>query len=550
MTRRVDAVVVGAGFGGIYMLHKLLEAGMSVAGFEAGADVGGTWFWNRYPGARCDVESLEYSYSFSSKLQQAWRWPERYSSQPEILRYAAHVADELAVRPHIAFSTRVTAAVYDEAANTWTVETDTGDSCEATYLIMATGCLSTPSRPKLPGLDRFSGKTLHTGEWPHEPVDLGGLRVGVIGTGSSGIQIIPELAGKARHLHVFQRTANYCVPARNEAMDPDYEAAIKARYDELREIARASHGGVAGSLQPERSAFEMTPQEREAVLQARWDAGGIGGFTKTFNNLLRDAEVNEIASEFVRRKIREIVKDPAVAARLCPRYMIGTKRLCAGSGYFETYNRDNVTLVDIAEHPLVEATPAGLRTDAAEYALDAIVFATGFDAMTGSLARIDIRTSSGVSLRERWQDGPRTYMGLMTAGLPNFFHITGPGSPSVLSNVILSIEQHVEWIADLLVHMRHAGMNRVEADEDAQERWVVHADEVAKQTLLYNASSWYTGANIPGKPRVFMPYLGGHGNYRRRCDEVARSGYPGFHLSRALHEHRATSCRSTPPSAR
>ena len=527
-----DVVVVGAGFAGLYMLYRLVYLGMNVKVFEAGTGVGGTWFWNRYPGARCDVESLEYSYSFSDELQQEWKWTEKYATQPEILRYINHVAERFDLKQRVQFDTRVVAAEFDNNANLWTVKTDKGEIVSARYCIMATGCLSTASLPKVPGLDSFEGKTYHTGLWPSESVDFSGLRVGVVGTGSSGIQLIPEVAKQATHLYVFQRTANYSLPARNAPLDTAYESAMKNRYAQLRKAARESPTGVAGFTIPDKSIFDVSPQERSEAFEQRWEAGGIG-FTRAFKDVLTDKEANAIAADFVRSKIREIVRSPEVADLLTPTYLIGTKRLCADTGYFETYNRDNVTLVDIKRAPIMQITRSGLRTEDAHYELDALVFATGFDAMTGALLRIDIRTKDGVSLRDLWDHGPRTYMGLMTAGIPNLFMITGPGSPSVLSNVITSIEQHVDWIAGCLADLARRGVTRIEAEPKSQDEWVAHVNEVADKTLLPQGASWYIGANIPGKPRVFMPYIGGVGVYRKKCDEVTQSGYRGFVLSSA-----------------
>ncbi len=529
---KCDVIVVGAGFAGLYMLHRLLKLGLSVTVFEAGTDVGGTWFWNRYPGARCDVESLEYSYSFSEDLQQEWRWTERYATQPEILSYIGHVAERFELKKHIQLETRIVSAEFDETADLWTVTSDKGDVVSARYCIMATGCLSTAALPKVPGLESFQGKTYHTGLWPTDPVDFSGQRVGVVGTGSSGIQMIPHVAKQAAHLYVFQRTANYSLPARNAPLDPERERSMKDRYAQVRQTARESPTGVAGFPVPDKALLDVSPQEREQTFQQRWDMGGIS-FTRAYKDVLLSKEANAIAADFIRRKIREVVNSPKVADLLTPSYLIGTKRLCADTQYFETYNRENVSLVDIKQDPIAEITETGLRTAQAEYKFDALIFATGFDAMTGALLRIDIRTTNGVSLRELWDHGPRTYLGLMTAGLPNLFMITGPGSPSVLSNVIVSIEQHVDWIAGCLGYLANKGMSRIEADGKAQDEWVAHVNEVADKTLLPQGASWYVGANVPGKPRVFMPYLGGVGVYRKKCDEVANAGYSGFRLSSA-----------------
>ena len=529
-SRTFDVVVVGAGFAGLYMLHRLSARGLKVKVFEAGSDVGGTWFWNRYPGARCDVESLEYSYSFSDELQQEWQWSERFATQPEIHRYITHVAQRFGLKRQVQLNTRVVSAVFDDAANRWTVTTEHGDAVEAPFCIMATGCLSAAKIPQLPGLDSFKGPIYHTGQWPSGPIDFSGQRVGVVGTGSSGIQMIPQLAKQAKRLYVFQRTASYSLPARNAPLDPQYERETKSGYTQLRKQARESPTGVAGFPVPDKSIFDVTPEERERIFNQRWEAGGIG-FTRAFKDVLLDKKANQVAADFVRGKIRALVHDPKVADLLTPAYLIGTKRLCADTEYFQTYNRDNVTLVDIKRSPIQEITAQGIRTEDASYELDAIAFATGFDAMTGALLGVDIRSTSGVSLRERWTQGPRTYLGLMVAGLPNLFMITGPGSPSVLSNVIVSIEQHVEWISECLQYLGANGLKRIEAESQAQDDWVAHVNALADGTLMPQGASWYVGANIPGKPRVFMPYVGGVGAYRKKCSEVAQGGYTGFRLS-------------------
>ena len=529
-TGRYDAVIVGAGFAGLYMAYRLGRLGMRVKVFEAGDDIGGTWYWNRYPGARCDVESMEYSYSFSEELQQEWNWSERYATQPEILRYIHHAADRFDLRRHVQLNTRVLGAEFDSVANLWSVTTDRGDCVEAPFCIMATGCLSTAKLPEVPGLDNFRGKWYHTGFWPAEPVDFTGLRVGVIGTGSSGIQLIPQVARQALQLHVFQRTANYSLPARNAPLDPAAEEAVKQRYAAVRKQARESPSGVAHFPVPTRSALEVSEKERERAYEERWREGGIG-LTRAFNDVLMNEDANRTAADFVRGKIRAAVTDPKVAELLTPTYRIGTKRLCADTGYFQTYNLPHVELVDIRRAPIEAITADGIATAEREYELDAIVFATGFDAMTGTLLGMDIRVKGGTTLREQWAHGPHTYLGLMTAGLPNLFMITAPGSPSVLSNVVVSIEQHVDWITDCLTYLRDRGLSRIEADDAAQEAWVTHVNEVADRTLLPKGASWYVGANVPGKPRVFMPYVGGVGVYRKKCQEVAEQGYAGFRLS-------------------
>ncbi|HXH82782.1 MAG TPA: NAD(P)/FAD-dependent oxidoreductase [Candidatus Tectomicrobia bacterium] len=528
--RQVDAVVVGAGFAGLYMLHRLRGLGLSTQVYEAGDGIGGTWYWNRYPGARCDVESLDYSYSFSDELQQEWRWTERYASQPEILRYIEHVADRFDLRGHIQLGTRVTAATFAEGPARWLVETDRGDRVSAQFCIMATGCLSAAQLPDIPGRETFAGRWYHTGRWPREPVDFAGQRVGIIGTGSSAIQSIPIIARQAARLVVFQRTPNYSIPARNAPLDPEHERAWKARYAEHRRQARESRIGFVVERN-DHSALGVPAEEREREYEKRWRRGGLG-FAATFADLLTDPEANETAAEFFRAKIRATVRDPAVAEALCPRdYPLGTKRLCVDTDYYETFNRPNVTLVDLRRSPIVAITPSGVTTRDAAYELDALVFATGFDAMTGALLAIDVRGRGGLTLREAWAAGPRTYLGLAVAGFPNLFTITGPGSPSVLSNMIVSIEQHVDWIADCVEALRRGGLRSIEATVEAQDAWVAHVNAVGHATLYPRANSWYTGANVPGKPRVFMPYVGGVGAYRQVCDAAAAKGYEGFALA-------------------
>ena len=527
-----DAVIVGAGFAGLYMLHRLRGLGLSARVYEAGGGVGGTWYWNRYPGARCDVESMDYSYSFSDALQQEWRWTERYAAQPEILRYANHVADRFDLHRDIQLETRVTSAVFDEAADRWTIETDRGDRVSAQFCIMATGCLSDAQVPEIPGLETFAGRWYHTGRWPHEGVDFTGRRVGIIGTGSSAIQSIPLIAKQAAHLFVFQRTPNFSMPAQNAPLDPGYERRVKGRYADFRREARESRIGFVVDRSGD-SALAVPPEERRNEYERRWSRGGLG-FSAAYADLLTDQDANDTAAEFFRAKIRSIVRDPAVAEALCPRdYPLGTKRLCVDTGYYATFNRDNVTLIDVRRAPIEAITPRGVRTREAEYDVDSIVFATGFDAMTGALLNIDIRGTGGLTLRDKWAAGPRTYLGLAVAGFPNLFTITGPGSPSVLSNMIVSIEQHVDWIADCIAYLRAHERGRIEATAEAEAAWVTHVDQVGHMTLYPLAKSWYMGANIPDKPRIFMPYVGGVGVYRQKCDDVAARGYEGFALTRA-----------------
>lgn len=524
-----DALVVGAGFGGLYALHQLRAHRFSCHAFETGDDVGGTWYWNRYPGARCDVESLDYCYSFSAELHAEWDWSERFATQPEILRYAGHVADRFALRPMISFETRVVSAVWEEEGRTWLLTTDTGRRARARFLVTAVGCLSASRIPDLPGLGAFGGEVHHTGRWPHEGVDLAGKRVAVIGTGSSGIQAVPELAAHSAHLTVFQRTPNYSLPARNRPLSGRESWRAKTELEELRTYARTGFSGfyIASTG---RSALDVGEEERRAAFERKWAIGGTE-IMSVFNDILTDGKANEHLAEFVREKIRDAVDDPETARKLVPvDYPIGTKRICVDTGYFSTYNRENVDLVDLRAEPLVEITEDGIRTEAGTYPADVLVLATGYDAMTGPLTRIDIRGTGGRALKEQWASGPRSYLGLSVAGFPNLLTVTGPGSPSVLVNMVRAVEQHVDWIVDCLRQLREDGVERIEARPEAQDSWVAHVNEVADTTLYPRADSWYVGANVEGKARVFMPYAGGLNNYRERCEEVARSGYQGFAL--------------------
>ena len=524
-----DVIVVGAGFGGLYAVHRLREQGWRVHGIEAGSGVGGTWFFNRYPGARCDIESTEYSYSFSEELQQDWEWTQRYPTQPEILRYLNHVCDRFALRNLFSFDTTVVGARYRDSAASWTLTTATGEQLTASMVVMATGSLSVPRIPDFPGLADFAGTVLHTADWPAEPVDFSGERVAVIGTGSSGIQVIPNIAATASELTVFQRTANFSISGPNAYLSPTEIAEVKANYPALREHARRSFGGSTIPINRQ-SALEVTPVERDEQFERRWRLGGFA-FLAAYSDLGIDPDANALAADFVRRKIASIVTDPAVAELLTPRdHPIGAKRICVDTGYYETFNRPGVRLVDVSDSPITRITEHGLRVGSTQYEFDRLVLATGFDAMTGALNRIDIIGRDELSWRDAWADGPVTYLGLMTAGFPNLFVVAGPGSPSVLSNVVLAVEQHVDWIADCLNHLRQHGLNCIEATADAQADWVDHVNEVAGRTLYTRAASWYLGANVPGKPRVFMPYAGGVGRYRKKCAAVAAAGYSGFVL--------------------
>lgn len=534
--KTVDVLVVGAGFSGLYALHRLRRLGFSVQVVEAGSGLGGTWFWNCYPGARCDVESLDYSYSFTEDLQQEWQWSERYPAQPEVLAYLNHVADRLDLRRDIRFDTAVTAMAYDEGRRRWHVRSDTGDTWDAHFVLTCTGCLSAAQLPEIEGLETFEGAWYHTARWPREGVDFTGKRVGVIGTGSTAIQLIPEVARQAARLYVFQRTPNYSVPNRNAPLDKAREQEVKARYAEYRADARRSMLGVPlhGTG---RSALADTPEQREALYAELWAKGGGMPLLSAYVDLLVDEQANETVAQFIRDRIAETVQDPATAELLMPRtYPVGAKRLCQDEGYFETFNMPHVTLVDLKTSPIQRLTATGLETTTDAYELDAIVFATGFDAVTGALTRIDIRGRGAKSLRDEWRDGPKAYLGIAAAGFPNLLMVTGPGSPSVLSNMVLSIEQHVDWIADLLTDARERGVEVIEAEPEAQEQWADHVREIGEQTLFPRGNSYYVGANIPGKARVFMPYAGGVAAYRDRCDAVAAAGYEGLILAGELSE--------------
>ncbi len=524
-----DVIIVGAGFAGMYMLHKTRQLGLRVHVFERASGVGGTWYWNRYPGARCDVPSLEYSYQFDDDLQQEWNWTEKYSAQPEILRYANHVADRFALRDDISFDTSVVSVTFDEQTNRWTVGTDDGSTTTAQFVVMATGCLSSENTPTFEGMDLFEGPIHHTGKWPHEGVDFTGKRVAVIGTGSSGIQAIPVIAAQAGHLTVFQRTANYSIPARNAPLDPAEQTEIKANYAEFRAANRLQSGAFGSRTQRgETSALDATDEERRAEFERRWETGGFGFLSGYIDHML-SKDSNDTIAEFARNKIADIVADPEVVALLSPRQVIGCKRLCLDTEYFETFNQPHVDLVDVSEHP-AKMTARGVATNGHEYEVDCIVLATGFDAMTGTLLRMDITGRDGLTIQEKWSAGPRTYLGLQIPGFPNLFTISGPGSPSVLTNMITSIEQHVEWIADCIEHIGSEGHETIEATVEAENEWVDHVNAVADTTLFPTCNSWYLGANVPGKTRVFMPLVG-FPPYVEKCEQVAASGYDGFVLS-------------------
>ena len=529
-SEQFDAIVVGAGFAGMYMLHKLRGQGLRVIVLEAASGVGGTWFWNRYPGARVDIESRDYGYSFDAQLEREWRWSERYAAQPELLRYLNHVADRFDLRRDIRFETRVTAARFDEDAARWSVETERGGSVSARFVIMATGCLSEPKDIAFPGAEDFAGEVFRTFDYPEQGVDFTGKRVAVIGTGSSAIQTIIAIAPQCEHLTVFQRTPNYSVPAHNRPLTAEEQAEWDAERESYRARAKAEPLAFWNDP-PERSALEVSPEERQREFERRWEFGGfrVGG---PFTDVGVDLAANRTIAELMAEKIRSIVRDPEVAKRLTPAtYPFGTKRLCVDTGYYQVYNRDNVTLVDLRATPIERITATSIRTAEREYPVDAIVYALGFDAMTGTLAKLDIRGRGRLALREKWADGPVTHLGLMIAGFPNLFTVTGPGSPSVLTNMVMSIEQHVEWIADAIRWLDAHGRATIEATPEAEAEWVAHVAEVAHQTLYPLADSWYMGANVPGKPRVFLPYVGGFPAYVEACNDAAADGYLAFRVA-------------------
>ncbi|MDP6599437.1 MAG: NAD(P)/FAD-dependent oxidoreductase [Candidatus Poribacteria bacterium] len=525
-----DAVVVGAGISGLYMLHRLRQIGFSCQVIEAGADLGGTWYWNRYPGARCDTYSLEYSYSFCPQLEQEWQWSERYPSQGEIWRYLNHVAHRFDLRSGICFNTRVVSADFQPANNQWQLQLDPAQQLSCRFLLMATGCLSSPNMPDIDGLQTFKGPIYHTARWPQSPVDFSAQRVGVIGNGSSGLQIIPELAPQVKQLVVFQRTAQYAVPSRNRPLDRQEVTKIKADYPGFRARNRQQSSAQLSNVETcQQSALSVSPAERQQLYQASWQQGGFV-FYATFNDLMRNQQSNQTAAEFIRTKIGQIVNDPQRAKLLSPQHVMGCKRPALENGYFETFNRPNVDLVDISANPIRSISPRAIHLQDQEYPLEAIVMATGFDAMTGALMKIDICGLNGLRLKEKWSSGPHNYLGLSINGFPNLFTITGPGSPSVLTNMMVAIEQHVEWISDCLQYMRQQGYDRIQASAEAEAEWVQHVNRVADETLYTNCNSWYLGANIPGKPRVFMPLVG-FPPYAEKCRPVVAQGYQGFILS-------------------
>lgn len=527
-----DAVVIGAGFSGLYALHRLRGLGLTIKGYEAGDGPGGTWYWNRYPGAQVDIESMEYSYSFDPELEQDWHWPEEFARQSDLEAYANHVADRFDLRSLVQFATRVVGLSFDEERNRWHVTTDRGDHVVAKYVVAATGSLDATNVPDFAGADSFRGEQYHTSRWPAEGVDLTGKRVGVIGTGSTGIQLIPMVAQEAAHLTVFQRTANFSMPSRNRPMDPEYERTFKQHYRSYREVMKNNASAIVPLEYPDQSIFDVDEDERERLLEEAWQARSGFKFLRAFNDVLTDAAANEIVAEFVRRKIRETVTDPDTAELLCPQtHPIGTKRPCLDSGYYETFNQDHVTLVDVRANPITGLTPTGLRTTGGQYELDVLIYATGFDAMTGALQRMNITGIGGRDIRDKWSQGPTNYLGMLVAGYPNLFMVHGPGSPSVLAQMITTGEWQVDWIADRLAYLEEHGYERIDTTTEWEDAWGKEVRTIADATLFDRADSWYVGANVPGKPRVFMVYIGGFDRYKQRCEDAVADHYRGFVLA-------------------
>ncbi len=526
----LDVIIVGAGFSGLYMLYKMRKMNLKALIIERASDAGGTWFWNRYPGARCDIESIEYSYSFSDELQQEWNWSNRYSDQSEILEYINYVVKKFNLKENIVFNTSVKSATFDENLKNWILETDS-KSYSSKFCVMATGTLSSIKQPNFDGLENFKGDWYVTGEWPHEKIDFTSKKVAIIGTGSSAVQSIPVIAEEAKNLTVFQRSPNYTIPANNRPLTEKELSNAKSNYDQIREKAKYTRAGIGYNQFEERKLLDLSSEEIKKELSNRWKIGGQEIFMAGFTDVGVNVEANKIVADFVKSKIKEIVKDPNVAELLSPEDAIGCKRLCADTNYFETYNRENVKLIDLNSNPINSITENGILTNDKEFKFDSIIFATGFDAMTGALQAIDITGKNGKKLKQVWKDGPKSFLGILINGFPNLFTITGPGSPSVLTNMMVAIEQHVEWISDCINFLSKSNLNEVEADEIFQIEWMDHIEEVAKNTLRYTCNSWYVGANVPGKKRVFMPYAGGFGKYREKCDEIAENNYSILNIS-------------------
>ena len=527
---RYDVIIIGAGIAGMYQLHRLRQLGLSVRVFEAGGDVGGTWYWNRYPGARFDSESYSYGYSFSDELLQEWEWTEHFAPQPETLRYLNFVADKFDLRRDIQFGSRVTTAVYDEAEPSWKIEIEDGGRARADFLITAVGPLSAPTLPSFEGMDSFRGASYHTARWPHEPVDFAGKRVGVIGTGATGVQVIQEVAKTAARLTVFQRSPNWCAPLHNALIDAETQAKIKASYPEIFRKCRESLGGFLHNPDP-RSALSVSAEEREVFWEKLYAEPGFGIWMGNFFDILTNPEANELMSDFMRKKIRERVKDPGTAETLIPKdHGFGMRRVPLETGYYEVYNQDTVQLVDLLKDPIERITTMGVKTLDGDHEVDILIYATGFDAITGAFDRIDIRGRSGRRLREKWAEGPLTYLGLQVAGFPNLLTLVGPHNAATFCNIPRCIEQNVDWVTTLLSYMRGKGYQYVEPRDAAEEEWTKHVYEVAAMTLLSKADSWFTGVNqnLPTKKRTFLAYAGGSPAYGAKCDDVAARGYDGF----------------------
>jgi len=534
--KTIDVVIVGAGFAGLYAIKRLRDAGFSVQAFEAGDGIGGTWYWNHYPGARVDLECWDYSYSFSPELQDEWDWPEKYPTAQELMRYLNHVADRFKLRDQIQFNTRVDAATFLEGENLWLVRTSNGNELKCRFFVPATGGLSVPKPPEIPGVETFKGEAFHTGRWPRIEPSFSGKRIGVIGTGSSGVQTIQALAGKCKHLTVFQRTAVFVVPAKNHALTPEMRQRVRATYTERRNLSRMTRFGIPAAM-PSESALDATPEERKAKYENAWINSQLLGFRQCYGDILSNMESNDTVAEFIRGKIREIVKDPEIARKLTPYgFPFGTKRPCLGDTYYSVFNRDDVTLVDLKTNPIVKIVPEGVVTSEGLIELDMLIYATGYDALTGALTKIDVRGIGSQKLTDKWVNGPKAYLGLVTAGFPNMFTVTGPGSPGPLANMSMSIEQHIDWITNCIQYMHENGAARIDADKNYEDKWMDHVQEVVGRTLYEKANSWYRGANVPGKPQIFMPYLGGFGNYRKKCEDVAQAGYEGFVLTKSVSD--------------
>lgn len=523
-SRRLDVVIVGAGFGGMYAVHKFNAMGLKIQGYEAGSDVGGVWYWNRYPGARVDLPSIDYSFGFSQEVEQEWTWSEQFAAQPELLRYINFVADRLDLRRHIQFNTRVTSAEWDDARQVWVVKTDRGDVVEATYCIMATGPLSIPKDPEIPGIERFKGELLRAGRWPHQPVSYAGKRVGVIGTGSTGIQIVQEVGPQAGELFVFQRTPSFTMPMRNVPLEPDYVAEVKRNYAGLRESARNS---PAGGIRPAstRAFFSVTPAQRLSLMEDAWRQGGLA-MLGTFSDLLVNEEANEHVAEFVRGKIGEMVKDPVTAEKLKPRgYPIFARRPCLDSSYYETFNLPTVHLMDCNEDPIVEITDKGVRTRSGEVELDMLIFATGYDGLTGAMLAVDVQGRDGLRVSQKWSEGARSYLGIMMAGFPNLFMTTGPNGPAALANIIRISENDVDWIADAMRHMSATGQTAMEPTTEAEDGWMKTVAALSQRSLLNKAKTWYLGANVKDKPQGLSMFTGGFPKYREYCTLATQGNY-------------------------